>query len=145
MESRIFDRETLLDLTVNVIPLAIIAFFIVGFAIFNPFGYDPLASGIQFGLLVAPFAALAVLTYLSGKAIASAERSGAVYIPGQATVEGEQPIEVHGAGPGAEGELVGVEEGDAPAAEATAERATEEPADERGEASEGQTAEERTA
>jgi hypothetical protein len=91
-ETEIFDRETLLDLVVNIIPLFIIFFFIVAFLLFNPFGVEPLASGIQFGLLVAPFVLLAILTYISGKAIAGSEKNFTVYLPGQATVTGAKPL-----------------------------------------------------
>lgn len=73
---RIFDRETLLDLTVNFIPLGIILFFIVLFALFRPFGVDLVATVIMMGLLIIPFAALAVLTYFAGKVITEAERRG---------------------------------------------------------------------
>ena len=92
MATQIFDRETLLDLTVNFIPLFIILFFIVGFAVVNPFGFDPLTSGIQFFLMAMPFVSLAVLTYLSAKAIAGDEKSATVYPPGQATVPGQKPL-----------------------------------------------------
>jgi hypothetical protein len=91
-ETEIFDRETLLDLVVNIIPLFIIFFFIVAFLLFNPFGYEALPSGIQFGLLVAPFVLLAILTYISGKAIAGSEKNFTVYLPGQATVTGAKPL-----------------------------------------------------
>jgi hypothetical protein len=91
-ETEIFDRETLLDLVVNIIPLFIIFFFIVAFLLFNPFGVEALPSGIQFGLLVAPFVLLAILTYISGKAIAGAEKDFTVYLPGQATVAGATPL-----------------------------------------------------
>jgi hypothetical protein len=91
-ETEIFDRETILDLVVNIIPLFIIFFFIVAFLLFNPFGIEPLASGIQFGLLIAPFVLLAILTYISGKAIAGAEKSFTIYLPGQATVTGAEPL-----------------------------------------------------
>jgi hypothetical protein len=91
-ETEIFDRETILDLVVNFIPLFIIFFFIVAFLLFNPFGVEPLASGIQFGLLVAPFVLLAILTYISGKAISGAEKGFTVYLPGQATVTGAKPL-----------------------------------------------------
>lgn len=74
MASSVFDRETLLDLTVNIIPLGIILFFIVVFAVLPGFGYDPLATGVQMSLLVVPFIALAALTYISGKAIAEDEQ-----------------------------------------------------------------------
>lgn len=73
MASSVFDRETLLDLTVNVIPLGIILFFIVVFAALPGFGYDPFTTTIQMSLLVIPFIGLTVLTYVSGKAIAQAE------------------------------------------------------------------------
>jgi hypothetical protein len=91
-ETEIFDRETLLDLVVNIIPLFIILFFIVAFVLFNPFGVEALPSGIQFGLLVAPFVLLAILTYISGKAIAGSEKKFTVYLPGQATVTGAKPL-----------------------------------------------------
>jgi len=68
-----FEKETLLDLTVNVIPLGIILFFIGAFALFNPFGLDPVFSGLQFSLMVSMFLLLAVLTYYAGRAIEGAE------------------------------------------------------------------------
>ena len=68
-----FEKDTLLDLTVNVIPLGIILFFIGAFALVNPFGFDPVFSGLQFSLMVSMFLLLAVLTYYAGKAIEGAE------------------------------------------------------------------------
>ncbi|MFB6089821.1 MAG: DUF6684 family protein [Halobellus sp.] len=96
MANKIFDRDTLLDLTVNVVPLFIIAFFVVAFAVFTPFGIDPLASAVQFGLLGIPFVLLAILTYFAGRAVAGTEKSGDVYLPGQAGVRGAEPLEGHG-------------------------------------------------
>lgn len=94
MANEIFDRETLLDLTVNMIPLFIIAFFVVAFAVFPLFGRGPLlASAVQFGLLLVPFVFLAVLTYLSGKAIAGDEQRSTVFLQGQATLD--EPTELH--------------------------------------------------
>ena len=94
MANEIFDRETLLDLTVNMIPLFIIAFFIVAFAAFPLFGRgDLLAMAVQYGLLLVPFVALAALTYLSGKAIAGDEKRSTVFLQGQATVD--EPTELH--------------------------------------------------
>ncbi|RRJ32840.1 DUF6684 family protein [Halocatena pleomorpha] len=74
MASSVFDREALLDLTVNIIPLGILLFFIAVFAILPGFGYDPFVTTIQMSLLVIPFIGLAALTYVSGKAITQAER-----------------------------------------------------------------------
>lgn len=68
-----FEKDTLLDLTVNVIPLGIILFFIAAFAVVNPFGLDPVFSGLQFSLMISMFLLLAVLTYYAGKAIEGAE------------------------------------------------------------------------
>jgi hypothetical protein len=93
MSTKVFDRDTLLDLTVNFIPLFIILFFIVGYAVYNPFGVSLVPSVLQYALLIVPFVLLAILTYLSGKAIATAEKTSTVYLPGGASVDGAEPIE----------------------------------------------------
>lgn len=94
MANEIFDRETLLDLTVNMIPLFIIAFFMVGFTTFPLFGEtDLLTTAIHYGLMLVPFVSLAVLTYLSGKAIAGDEKRSTVFLQGQATID--EPTELH--------------------------------------------------
>lgn len=95
MTARIFDRETLLDLVVNGIPLFILLFFVAVFAVINPFGFDPLASGLQFALIVVPFVLLAILTYFSARAVAGDEAAGPVAPPGQSTVP-EVGAESHG-------------------------------------------------
>jgi len=93
MSTKVFDRDTLLDLVVNFIPLFIILFFIVGYAVYTPFGIDSVSTTLQYALLIAPFVLLSILTYLSGKAIATAEKTAPVYLPGGATVDGAEPIE----------------------------------------------------
>lgn len=83
-----FEKDTLLDLTVNVIPLGIILFFIAAFAVVNPFGLDPVFSGLQFSLMVSMFLLLAVLTYYAGRAIEDAEEGAdhtAIEEPNSAT------------------------------------------------------------
>ncbi|WP_253736254.1 DUF6684 family protein [Halohasta salina] len=95
MEAKIFDRETILDLVVNFIPLGIILFFIGAFAVFAPWGFEPMASGLMFAIMVVMFLALAVLTYLSAKAIAGDEKRATVYAQGQAGLEGAEPIHGH--------------------------------------------------
>jgi hypothetical protein len=92
----IFDRETLLDLTVNVVPLVIIGFFVVAFALVQPFGVDPFASGLQFLLLLVPFVLLALLTYLAGYAIASTEDESDDRLPGQTEVPGQDATSLEG-------------------------------------------------
>jgi len=73
MAQSVFDRETLLDLSVNIIPLFIILFFLVLFTIIRPFPPDTVSFVIMVGLHVVPFVSLAILTYYSGKAIAESE------------------------------------------------------------------------
>jgi hypothetical protein len=70
-----FDEETLLDLIVNAVPLAIMLFFVVVFAVLNPFGWDPVTTALQFSIVLVTFAALAILTYYSGKAIQESEEA----------------------------------------------------------------------
>jgi hypothetical protein len=96
MASRIFDRETLLDLVVNAVPLLIMAFFVAVFALFAPFGFDPLASGLQFALVIVPFVLLLVLTYFSARAIKGSELDGPTFLPGQTTPSEAEPLD-HGA------------------------------------------------
>lgn len=69
-----FDRETLLDLVVNAIPLGIMLFFIAVFLLVNPFGSDPVGTAIQITIVGVTFLALFVLTYVSGKAISESEK-----------------------------------------------------------------------
>lgn len=122
----IFERDTLLDLTVNFIPLGIILFFGVGYLIFNPWRELGLFGDlIMIGLHAVPFIGLAILTYVSGKAIAGDEQRSEVYYQGQAAVEDSRTREE------VEAELHG-EEG----AEQTDEGAGEEEADVEGESDE---------
>lgn len=69
-----FDRETLLDLVVNAVPLGIMLFFIAVFLLVDPFGSDPVGTAIQLTIVGVTFLALFVLTYVSGKAISESER-----------------------------------------------------------------------
>jgi len=70
MSSTLFDTDTILDLTVNIVPLAILAFFFVGFFVVNPWGAGfTLERVIQFILVGWVFVALAILTYAAAKRI----------------------------------------------------------------------------
>lgn len=73
MAERTFDRETILDLTVNIIPLGIILFFVVVFLAVQPWGPNLYMETVSMGLLVIPFVALAALTYFSGRIISRDE------------------------------------------------------------------------
>jgi hypothetical protein len=73
MAEKVFDRETLLDLTVNIIPLGILVFFIGAFALFPTWGTDPLITGLQFTIVGGTAVLLVILTYYAGKAVSKAE------------------------------------------------------------------------
>jgi membrane protein implicated in regulation of membrane protease activity len=117
-ESRPFDRETLLDLTVNAIPLGIMLFFVGVFIFVNPFGQDLGATAIQLTIVVVTFIALAILTYVSGKAISESEKE----------LEEMDGLEVVSESVGAETEVAAVEEGADEEADVEANEADDEPA-----------------
>ncbi|WP_336136801.1 DUF6684 family protein [Natronomonas amylolytica] len=73
MSERTFDRDTLLDLSVNVIPLAILLFFVVLYAVVAPFPQNSVVLAVQVSIISITGLALALLTYYSGKAISTAE------------------------------------------------------------------------
>lgn len=72
-----FEKDTWLDLTVNLIPLAIMGFFVVAFLIVPSWGVDPVFSGMQFAIIGSMIVSLAILTYYAGKAIEGAEAAEA--------------------------------------------------------------------
>ncbi|RJT05288.1 DUF6684 family protein [Halococcus sp. IIIV-5B] len=76
MADRVFNRETLLDLTVNFIPMGMIIFFFALFILADPFPADAMAVGTSLSLLVIPFVVLAVTTYVTGRIIAEADQTG---------------------------------------------------------------------
>lgn len=66
----VLDRETLLDLVVNVVPLGIILLFAVVGLVVAPLGYaDLLTELVELGLLAVPFVVLAVVSYIAGRAV----------------------------------------------------------------------------
>ncbi|WP_128477845.1 DUF6684 family protein [Halorussus pelagicus] len=73
MATPIFERETWLDISVNIIPLFIIGFFVVLFTVNSPWKIEGLTSVLGFALLVVPFLLLAYLTYIAAALIESAE------------------------------------------------------------------------
>ncbi|AGB32770.1 hypothetical protein C488_08987 [Natrinema pellirubrum DSM 15624] len=75
MSRRAFDAEVTLDLAVNLLPFLIMAFFVGVFAVFNPWGVDPLQSALQFSILFATMGMLAVATYLAARVIETDDRT----------------------------------------------------------------------
>lgn len=68
------DRETLLDLTVNVIPIGILLFFVVLFAVVNPWEFDPYYFFLMHGLTIFPLLMLLLVTYVSARVISRDEK-----------------------------------------------------------------------
>jgi len=69
-----FERETLLDLTVNVIPIGILVFFLLLMLIADPWGRDPFAVAVSVGLMLIPIVSLGILTYVAGRVVQRDER-----------------------------------------------------------------------
>lgn len=76
MADSVINRDTALNLVVNVIPLGIILFFVVLFLTTDPFGSDVVAVFYSQLLLVVPFLSLALVTYVSGRIISETEQNG---------------------------------------------------------------------
>lgn len=74
MNFDIFDKDTMLDLTVNFVPLGILAFFIVGYVVVQPWsGGNLLEAVVAHLLMIFTFLALAVLTYVAAVKIEGGE------------------------------------------------------------------------
>jgi ABC-type spermidine/putrescine transport system permease subunit II len=69
------DRETVLDILVNIIPMVILGFFLVMFLINSPWGYDVGISTVAHLLTLIPFVLLGILTYLSARVISRDEQA----------------------------------------------------------------------
>lgn len=72
------ERETALDVLVNVVPLAILFVLDLLFWVVNPWGWDPLFVVVAHFLTLFPLTVLAILTYVSARVIQDDERGGVV-------------------------------------------------------------------
>jgi len=66
--------DTALDITVNVIPMVILLFFVGLYTVIRPWEWDPVLFVLMHFLTLFPLVLLAVLTYVSARAIASDEQ-----------------------------------------------------------------------
>jgi len=73
MATPVFDKETWLDISVNIIPMGIVAFFLALFVALAPWGFEGIESVIAFALLIVPTVLLAYLTYVAAGLIEDAE------------------------------------------------------------------------
>ena len=68
MPGQTWDKETLLDVLVNVVPLAVLVVFIGLFLLVAPWGVDfSAASLVQYGLIVSMIISLGYLTYITAE------------------------------------------------------------------------------
>lgn len=67
------DRETLLDLSVNLIPLGMLFLFVLLFLVYSPWQGGGFELGISIALTLIPFLFLALITYVSGAVIQKEE------------------------------------------------------------------------
>jgi hypothetical protein len=68
-----FEREALLDLVVNAIPLAILVLFGVLFTVSSPWGGFSLETALQLGILAVFGVGVVAVTYWVGKLVVAAE------------------------------------------------------------------------
>lgn len=61
----VFDRETLLDITVNIVPMFILAFFLLLFLFFSPWPENTFMAIIGLGLTIIPLVLLGLLTWIA--------------------------------------------------------------------------------
>lgn len=109
MSERTFDRETLLDLSVNVIPLGILLFFVVLYVAVAPFPKNSVVLVVQLSIVTLTGVGLMILTYYSGKAISDAENEMDEYIPAGYSREDAEVAGVPGEEPEAEADDVAAE------------------------------------
>lgn len=68
MAQPVFDRETLLDALVNIVPLGILLFFTALFLLVQPWTDElSLVLVMQHVLIAVPFVGLTLITYLAAK------------------------------------------------------------------------------
>lgn len=63
------ERQTILDVSVNIVPLIMLIFFFGLFAVYDPYRGNAFMLGMSLFLLVIPFVLLAFLTYVAGRTI----------------------------------------------------------------------------
>jgi hypothetical protein len=77
----LFDRDTLLDILVNVVPIGILLFFTLLFLSYGSYPDNALVTVVQISLILIPVVVVAVITYYAAKAVTRAEQAGGDEIP----------------------------------------------------------------
>lgn len=73
MRDSVWNTDTLLNISVNLIPLFIIGFFVVAFLVFDPWGGPALGKYLQIAILIVTGLGLALLTHQAAVRIESDE------------------------------------------------------------------------
>jgi hypothetical protein len=63
------EKDTLIDLIVNLIPIVMLAFFSFMFVVFNPWEFDLFTAAMTHFLTLFPLVVLVLVTYVSGRII----------------------------------------------------------------------------
>lgn len=69
MSRSALDSEMAIDLSVNLIPMAILIFFVGVFAVFNPWGFNLLHSSVQFAIMLSMIGGIGFATYMAARVI----------------------------------------------------------------------------
>lgn len=77
----LLDRRILLDVLVNVVPIGILAFFVLLFIVYAPYPNDPIVIVIQMALIIIPGVVVAIVTYYTVRAVTRDERNGGTETP----------------------------------------------------------------
>ena len=77
----LLDRRILLDVLVNIVPIGILAFFVLLFVAYAPYPSDPVVTVVQMALILVPAVVVAVVTYYTVSAVTRDERGGGAEIP----------------------------------------------------------------
>lgn len=73
MTVRGLSRDSLRDISGNLVPIVILAFFVGWFLVDRPWGWDPLSIVVVYGLLIILGATLFAVTYATALAIEAAD------------------------------------------------------------------------
>jgi amino acid transporter len=77
----LLDRRILLDVLVNLVPIGILAFFVLLFIVYAPYPSDPVVLVIQMSLIIIPGVVVAIVTYYTVRVVTRDERDGGAKTP----------------------------------------------------------------
>ena len=69
MAYRVFEKETLLDISVNIIPIVILVIFIGMLLFTEPWPFNAVIEVVSLGLHLVPIVGLAIVTYIAARYI----------------------------------------------------------------------------